>query len=93
MLTIIGDLELSVCTGTLGVHNTLWDTLAIKVGEQIDQVEVLEEQWAIWTASSLVCLSMLDWCAITSSVDWLLVVLEGRRWLLIGTHDCGCGWK
>ena len=40
--TIIGNLELSVCTGTLGVDDTLWNTLTIEVSEEVDQVEVLE---------------------------------------------------
>ena len=90
MHTIIGNLELSVCTGTLGVDDALWNALAIKVSEEVDQVEVLEQQWAIWSTSSLVCLSMLDWSTIGGGVDWLLVILESRRGLLIGTHDGGC---
>ena len=89
MHTIVCNLELSVCTGALGVDNTLWNTLAIEVGEEVDQVEILEQQWAIWSTGSLVCLSMLDWSTIGGGVDWLLVILESRRWLLIRTHD-GC---
>ncbi|OBT54692.1 hypothetical protein VE04_04918 [Pseudogymnoascus sp. 24MN13] len=33
--------------GTLGTYNTLWDTLTVEVGEQVDQVEVLEKEGAI----------------------------------------------
>jgi hypothetical protein len=34
----------TVCSTTLGVNNTLWDTLAVEVREQVDQVVVLEEK-------------------------------------------------
>jgi hypothetical protein len=32
----------SIRASTLCVHNTLWDTLAIKMSQQIDQVEILK---------------------------------------------------
>jgi hypothetical protein len=34
----------TVCSTTLGVDDTLWDTLAVEVREQVDQVVVLEEK-------------------------------------------------
>lgn len=34
----------TVCSTTLGVDDTLWDTLAVEVREQVDQVVVLEEE-------------------------------------------------
>ena len=38
-------------TAALSVDYTLWNPLAIKVGKKIDQMEVLEEQWPIFTSS------------------------------------------
>jgi hypothetical protein len=44
---IMGDFKFSESGGTLGMNDTLRNTLAIKVSEQIDQVEVLEQNWAV----------------------------------------------
>jgi len=33
-------------TSTLGMDDTFWDTLTVKVGEEIDVVEVLEKEGA-----------------------------------------------
>lgn len=60
-LTVVGNLKLSISTGTLGVDNALWDTLAVEMGELVDQVEVLEKERAIWTSCSLVGLGMMNW--------------------------------
>jgi len=40
-------LEGTVGACTFGVHDTLWDTLSVKVGEEVYQVEVLEEEGTI----------------------------------------------
>ena len=37
---IVGDLEVTVCAGTLGVNDTLGNALAVKVSEEVDVVEV-----------------------------------------------------
>jgi hypothetical protein len=37
----------TVCSTTLGVDNTLRDTLAVEVREQVDQVVVLEKERAV----------------------------------------------
>lgn len=44
---VIGDLEFTIGTGTLGMHNSLRDPFSVKVGEEVDQVEVLQEKRAI----------------------------------------------
>lgn len=44
---IIQHLEFSVCTSTLGVDDTLRDSLTIEMCEEIDQVEVLEKERTI----------------------------------------------
>jgi 1,4-dihydroxy-2-naphthoyl-CoA synthase len=77
----------SVCSSSLGVDNSLRDTLAIEMGQQINQVEVLEQERAI-LANSLVRLWVLNGAAIGGGVDWLLVVLEGRCWFVVCHHDC-----
>jgi hypothetical protein len=46
-LTIVSNLELAIGTGTLGVDNTLWNTLTVEMSELVNQVEVLEEERAI----------------------------------------------
>lgn len=33
---VIGDLEFTVSTSTLGVYDTLRDTFSVKVGEEVD---------------------------------------------------------
>lgn len=43
----VGGLVESVGSATLGVNNTLWDTLAVEVRKEVDQVEVLEEKRAV----------------------------------------------
>ena len=35
-LTVMCNLKLAIGTGTLGVDNTLWDTLAVEVSELVD---------------------------------------------------------
>jgi hypothetical protein len=37
---IVSDLEVAVCTGTLGVDDTLRDALSVEVCEEVDVVEV-----------------------------------------------------
>ena len=89
-LTIMCDLKLAISTGTLGVDNALWDTFAVKVGELVDQVEVLEKERAIWTTCSLVGLSMVNWGTVRCGIGGLLVVFEGGSGRLVRTHGCGC---
>lgn len=42
---IMGDLKKSLCTGSPSMDNTLWDTLPIKIGEFLNQMIVLKENW------------------------------------------------
>lgn len=41
---VVGDFEFAIRPRALGMDHTLWDTLAIKVSEKIDQVEVLQKE-------------------------------------------------
>jgi hypothetical protein len=40
---IVGDLKLAVGACTLGVNYSLWDTLTVEVGEDVDEVEILQK--------------------------------------------------
>ena len=35
--------------GALGVDDSLWDALTGEVGELVEEVEVTEEDWAVWS--------------------------------------------
>jgi hypothetical protein len=58
------------------VDHTLGNPLTIEVGQQVDQVEVLEQERAI-LADSLELLGVRDRSTIGSRVHGLLRVLEG----------------
>jgi hypothetical protein len=44
---VICNLELAIRSSSFGVHDSLWDTLAVKVGELVDQVKVLQQERSI----------------------------------------------
>lgn len=44
-------LEVSMSATAFGMDDTLWDTLTVEVGEQINQVEILEEERTILAGS------------------------------------------
>lgn len=81
---VIGDLELAVGARTLGVDHTLGDSLAVKVGQQVDQVEVLQQERTI-TANALGSLGVHDRTAIGRGVDRSLIVAVG---LWTGSQLC-----
>jgi hypothetical protein len=85
---VMGAFKLPISSCTLCMDDTLWDTLTIEMCQQIDQVKVLKQERASLT-NSLKSLWVLYWTSIGSRVRWLLIVLEGRRWLIVGDHDCG----
>jgi hypothetical protein len=80
----------SISSGTLGVHNTLWDTFTIEMCQQINQVEILKEKWPI-VANLLELFRMSYRASVGGCVNWSFIVLEGRRGLIVGNHDCGSG--
>jgi hypothetical protein len=75
----------SVSSGTLGMYNTLWNTLTIKMGQQVNQVEILEQERTI-LSNSLVSLRVCHGASIGGRVDWLLRILEGRGGFIVGNH-------
>jgi hypothetical protein len=56
---VVGQFKVTMCASTLGVNDTLWDTLTIKVGEEINVVEVLEKEGANG-ANALSCVWLCD---------------------------------
>lgn len=54
-----------------GVDDSLWDTLSVEMGDEVDQVEVLEEKWTV--GSCTLCLvRMGHWDAIAGGICCLL---------------------
>lgn len=87
----LGALEGTMGTTALGVDDSLGDPFTVEVGDEIDQVEVLQQQRAI-AADTLGLVGMRHWHAIAGGVDGVLglgvaVVLVGGEGL--GSHDCG----
>jgi hypothetical protein len=80
---VMGNLEVSMGTCTLGVDDTLGDTLTIKVGEEVDVVEVLEKEGSV-ESSLLSGIRLVDWGTVGGGVDGAVLVLED----LLGWH-----WK
>ena len=39
----MGDLKVAMCASTLGMDNSLRDSLSIELGEFVDQMEVLKQ--------------------------------------------------
>lgn len=63
---ILGDLENTVSTGSLGMDHTLWNSLPVEVGDLVDQVEVLKHDWSLGSRSHRV-LVVVNWGARRSS--------------------------
>ena len=73
---VVRNLKFSICSSTLGMDDPFRNTFAIEVGEEINQVEILEEQRAILTdynrktsvtASRLAGCSSVPLCADSGS--------------------------
>jgi hypothetical protein len=64
----MGHFELPKSASSFGVNDPLWDSLSVKMGEEIDKMEVLEEDGAPWT-NGLGGGSEGDWAAAGSCVN------------------------
>lgn len=82
---IVRDFKLSVSSSAFGMDNTLRDTFAIEMGEQVYHVKVLEQQ-RTHVSHALPRRGVLNGTAIGGGVRRLLVVLERRRLGLISVH-------
>jgi len=47
---IVSDFEDTMGCGSLSMHNTLWDSLSVEMGELIDEGEVLQKDGTSWTS-------------------------------------------
>lgn len=56
----MGHFEVTVGTSTLGVDDSFWDSFTVKVGQFVDQLEVLEQNWAVFAGNEGV-LVVVDW--------------------------------
>ena len=59
----VGHLEIAMCTGALGMHDTLGNAFTVEVRQFVDQVEVLEQQRAIRAGAQAV-LVIVHWSTI-----------------------------
>lgn len=71
VLESLGRLVYTVSSRTLSVNDTLWDTLAVEMGEEIDEVEVLEEKRTT-LSDSLGLVWVWHWDTIAGSIDGVL---------------------
>lgn len=60
---ILGDLEDSMGARSLGVDNSLWNSLSVEVSELINEGEVLKENWTFWSSSHRV-LVVVNWVTV-----------------------------
>jgi len=44
---ILGDFEDTMSTGSLSMHNTLWNSLPIEMGKFINKSKVLKDNWSL----------------------------------------------
>lgn len=70
---VVRNLEFTIGASTLGMHNTFGDSFTVKMGEQVDQVEVLKEERSV-TANALGSLGVHDRTAGGRGVDGSLIV-------------------
>jgi hypothetical protein len=47
---VVSDFEVTVSTGTLGVDDSFGDSFSVETGELVDQIEILEEDWAVFSS-------------------------------------------
>lgn len=73
---VVGNLEFTIGASALGVHDTFGDSLTVKMGEQVDQVEVLKEERSVAT-NALGSLGVHDRTAGGRGVDGSLIVAVG----------------
>lgn len=82
---VMGELELAICAGAFGMDDTLRNSLAIEVGEEIDEMEVLKQERSI-LANSLAGLWVVDWTAVRGGVNGPLFVPKSPGRLIVEHH-------
>lgn len=69
MRNTLGDLECSVSSTTLGVDDSLWNSLSVKVREQVDQVVVVGQEERTLGSYSLRSVRVSDGSTVGGGVD------------------------
>ncbi len=67
------------------MNDSLGDTLAIKMGQQVDQMEVLEQEGAV-LPNSLTGFRIVDGTAIRGGINGLFLVAKRARRLVVRNH-------
>lgn len=70
----MGDFKFAVSPGAFGVYDPFGDAFTIKVCEEVDEMEVLQEKGPIG-ANPLRSFGIEDWAAIGSGVDGSVLIL------------------
>lgn len=92
---VMGDFEFAIGPRALCVHDALGDAFAVEVGEEVNQVDVLQEKRAVG-ADALGGVGVVDGAARGGGVDGVVFVLRvehvehGFREVVF-THDFGVG--
>lgn len=71
---IVSDFEVSEGTSALGVDDALWDSLAVKVSDLVDEVDVLQQDRSVDSDSLGSCLDS-NWGS-TSDGSYARVALQ-----------------
>src|SRR5699024_8282942 len=48
---VFRNVQFTECTVSLCVRGALWHTLTVEVGQRVDQVDIVEDGWSLWTSS------------------------------------------
>jgi hypothetical protein len=64
---VVRDDELAICASTFGVNDALGDALAVEMGEEVDEVEILEQNWSVGSYA-LESFGAVDGCAVGGCV-------------------------
>jgi len=77
---VIGDFEITVSAGTLGVDDSFGDSFSVKTGKFIEQVKVLEENGAVFTGGEGV-LVVIDGSTVGGGHDGsVIIVIHWKKW-------------
>lgn len=65
---IVSDLEFPECSCSFGMDDTLGDTFSVEMGKEVDEMEVLEQDWTV-VPDSLRGSCKSDWTTIRGRID------------------------
>jgi len=71
---VVGDFEVTVSTGALSVDDSFGDSFSVETGELVDQREILEEDWAVFSSGKGV-LVVINGSTVRGGHDGSLLVV------------------